>query len=135
MTTSALRQLGLGLLALATSGVACAGSEPEGAANGENAAGPTAEVLARVCASPCAGPMARVHVYRDAEKNIGRLRFDGDLGTCSHPPQIYFDAAGAETLTVPERPVTGPEDAAELDAKKAPQYDGVTLAETLRCPG
>ncbi len=132
MTTPALRLLPLTLAALA----ACTSPEPAGSgqpATAQDATDPSAEVLALVCASPCAGPMARVRVFRDAEKKVGRLRFEGDLGTCSHPPHIYFDAAGKETLTVPERPVTGPEDAAALAKQSAAQSEGLTLAETLRC--
>lgn len=91
--------------------------------------------IERVCTASCAGPLASVVVFRDAEGRAARIRFDGDLQVCSHPPRIYFDARGVETLTVPNRPVVpdSPE-ALELQAQQAAQIEGLSEAESLGCP-
>jgi hypothetical protein len=92
-------------------------------------------LIEQICRSPCAGPHARVALFEDGSGTLKRARFDGDLELCSHPPRIYYDASGAETLTIPNRPVTGDEEAARLHAQQEAQTAGLTEAETLRCPG
>lgn len=96
---------------------------------------PSPEVIAKVCAAPCAGDFARIEVYRDDEGRVARLIFNGDLEDCSHPPQVYFDAAGEETATIPEEPIEpGSQRATELLAKRDAELEGLNKAETLACP-
>jgi len=95
---------------------------------------PSFEVVSKICAGTCGGPFARIEVFRDAAGAVGRLLFDGDLEACSHPPRIYFDGAGAETLTIPMRPVVaGSPEAVKLAADQAAQTEGLIKAEVLPC--
>ena len=97
--------------------------------------GPSDAVLAKICASPCAGEFARIAVFRTAAGKIGALRFDGDLQQCSHPPRVYFDADGGEIVTIPERPVErGSEEAKRFAAQQEAAAAGMTEAESVRCP-
>jgi hypothetical protein len=106
----------------------------EGEGEGALPEDPSYAVMQKVCASPCAGSFAQVQVFRDAEGRVARLRYDGDLGSCSHPPRIYFDAAGEQTLAVAERPVeAGSAEAEDLAAKQAEQVEGLREAELLGC--
>jgi hypothetical protein len=74
-------------------------------------------------------------VLRDADGKVGKIRFEGDLQSCSHPPWIYFDAEGDEVVTIPEEPVEpGSPREQELTAKQESAMQGLTEAEELRCP-
>lgn len=110
------------------------GAVGEASAAGDLPSDPSAAVLARVCDAPCVGPSGRVTVFRDAEGRVARLRVDGDLKACSHPPRRYFDAAGEETLTIAERPVAaGSPEAEGLAAAQAAEIAGLAQAEILAC--
>jgi hypothetical protein len=97
---------------------------------------PSDEVVRKICkAAPCVGQFARLVVLRDADAKVGKIRFEGDLQSCSHPPWIYFDANGVEVVTIPEEPVEpGSPRQQELAAKQASAVHGLTEAEVLRCP-
>jgi hypothetical protein len=97
---------------------------------------PSDKIVRKICKkAPCAGEFARLVVLRDAAGEVGKIRFEGDLQSCSHPPWIYFDANGVEVLTIPEEPVEpGSARQQELDAKQAGAIQGLTEAEELRCP-
>lgn len=97
---------------------------------------PSYEVLTKLCSSAlCNGPMASLRVFRNAEGEVARMRFDGDLEACSHPPRIYFDAEGVETLSIPNEPVEpGSEKATAYQRKQAAEVDGLVEAEALGCP-
>jgi hypothetical protein len=91
--------------------------------------------VAKVCKSECATERSRITVFRAADGTAKRLRFDGDLERCSHPPRLYFDAAGRETLAIPEKPVTaGSAEAERFAAQQREEVDGLVEAETLGCP-
>lgn len=92
-------------------------------------------VLAKICAAaPCVGPLGRVEVLREDGKIVGYQHL-GDLGRCSHPPAVYFDAAGQELGAIPEEPVApGSEEARHFEAERLRLSRGGTKAETLRCP-
>lgn len=128
------------LVAATLGALACTGAtEPASSAASsakpdEDPNAPDPAALEKVCGSPCAGKFASVTVHRDASGKIGRFQFKGDLAVCSHPPHVYYDAAGVQTGTIAERPVTGPEDAEAFRLKIAEQLEGLTEAERLRCP-
>lgn len=97
---------------------------------------PLSRAVEKVCNHPCAGSLAQIAVFRDAANAVGRLRFDGDLEACSHPPRIYFDADGNETFAIPFEPiVAGSPEAKALADQQDAQTRGLTESETLRCPG
>jgi hypothetical protein len=100
------------------------------------ASGPSDEVVKKICeTAPCVGQFARLVVLRDADGKVGKIRFEGDLQSCSHPPWIYFDANGVEVVTIPLEPVEpGSARQQELDAKQASALQGLTEAEELSCP-
>lgn len=109
-------------------------TSPPATAERDAAVGPSYAVMQKVCASSCAGPFARVAVFRDEAGAVAKLRFDGDLDRCSHPPRIYFDAEGNETLTVANEPVVaGSPEAEAFAAKQAAELEGLDEAETLSC--
>lgn len=96
---------------------------------------PTFQVVREICKAPCAGRFGRLTIFRDADGDVGRIRFDGDLDACSHPPRIYFDAKGTEVLAIPEEPVVaGSAEAKAFADSQAAQIAGLTQAETLGCP-
>ena len=66
---------------------------------------PSFAVVQKMCATQCAGPMARLTMFRREGGELGVVRLDGDLQACSHPPRRYFDPTGKEVLTIPEHPV------------------------------
>jgi hypothetical protein len=91
--------------------------------------------VAKICAHPCGGNFARITVFRDASGAVGRLMFDGDLEACSHPPRIYFDAQGHESLTIPLEPVVPDSPKAkDLSARQDAQVEGLLEDERLGCP-
>jgi hypothetical protein len=90
-------------------------------------------VVAKICEHPCAGELASIAVFRDAQGAVGRYRFDGDLQVCSHPPRIYYDERGRNVLGVAHRPVEKDE-AEAIAQRQADAVAGFTEAETLRCP-
>jgi hypothetical protein len=92
-------------------------------------------MFARICReASCAGPFAKLELWRDASGGLGVVFFLGDLARCSHPPGIYFDAAGAVRWTVPMRPVVrGSAEHAELERKHAAEIEGLVRAESLLC--
>jgi hypothetical protein len=93
---------------------------------------PLDAAVARIVASepPCAGSRARIDVWRTPSGEVHRLYYHGDLMDCSHPPSIYFDAAGVELESVANEPVT---DAtrAHYEALHARHQASATKAETL----
>jgi hypothetical protein len=96
---------------------------------------PSFQVVREICKGPCAGRLARLTVFRNADGDIGRIRFDGDLDACSHPPRIYYDAKGTEMLAIPEEPVVaGSAEAKAFADRQAAQIAGLTEAQTLGCP-
>jgi hypothetical protein len=105
-------------------------------AKAEAAAGePSPAVLQKICTHLCAGPYATIAVFRDAQGVATRLRFDGDLQVCSHPPRVWYDAEGREVYAVGEFPVVaGSEEAKALIAEEEAAQAGTTEAESLRCP-
>jgi hypothetical protein len=79
--------------------------------------------------------MALLRVFRNAEGEAARIRFDGDREACSHPPRIYFDGAGNQSLAIPNEPVeAGSEAAKEFQRKQAAEVEGLVEAELLTCP-
>ena len=90
--------------------------------------------MQKVCATSCAGPFSRVQVFRDAGGRAARLRFDGDLQLCSHPPRVYFDAQGTQTLGIPNEPVeAGSAQARAYAEKQAAEVKDLREAEQLGC--
>lgn len=110
--------------------------EPVDSAVDSPADKPSEAAVRKICkTAPCVGQFARLVVLRDADGKVGKIRFEGDLQSCSHPPWIYFDAAGVEVVTIPEEPVEpGSPREQELSAKQASAMQGLTEAEELRCP-
>lgn len=94
-----------------------------------------ADVLAKICAkATCAGPFGRVEVLRKEGAIVGYLHF-GDLRRCSHPPAVYFDAAGEELGAIPEKPVApGSDEARHFEAERVRLSRGGVAAESLSCP-
>lgn len=102
------------------------GQPPADAGDPPRPSDPSFAVMQKVCASDCAGPYARVAVFRDSAGGVGRLRFDGDLETCSHPPRIYFDASGEATEHIPMEPIgKGTPEEADLRDRQAKQVEGL----------
>ena len=96
---------------------------------------PSFAVVQKMCATQCAGPHARLTVFRRASGEVGVVRLDGDLESCSHPPRRYFDPAGEEILTIPEQPVEpGSEEAKKFAADQEAAVAGMKEAESLYCP-
>ncbi len=133
----------LALVAL-LAGCASTSSEPKGEslpgqtrdADGETAPAIPAELakaFRTICKEPCQGQFARSVVFRDAEGKAQRIRYDGDLQACSHPPRIYFDGEGKTVLAIPMEPVTA-EVAEEIGRKQDAIVEGLTEAETVSCP-
>jgi hypothetical protein len=126
----------LGFIALSL--VACGSSPADPVVEPVNSSAnePSEKAIRKICKSaPCVGEFARLVVLRDADGNVGKIRFEGDLQSCSHPPWIYYDAAGVEVVTIPEEPVEpGSAREQELSAKQASALQGLTEAEELRCP-
>ncbi len=91
------------------------------------------QLLEKVCAAPCAGPLSSIAVFRDAAGHIKRLRHRPDPTLCSHGPDTDYDEGGQHASTVAERPVSS-EEAAVLQAERARALAGLTRAETLGCP-
>lgn len=89
--------------------------------------------MAAVCKEPCQGTYARNVVFRDADGRAKRIRHDGDIEACSHPPRVYFDLEGAVVYAVPMEPVTA-EEAEALAKKHAVAVEGLTEAERVTCP-
>ena len=102
---------------------------PEAAEPSAGPTDPSFALMQKVCASPCTGGFARVAVFRDSDGQVARLRYDGDIDSCSHPPRIYFDGEGTQTLHVAMRPVEAGSD----EAKQAEQIQGLVESETLSC--
>jgi hypothetical protein len=130
-----MRMLGSVLLA-SLFVVACGTSTSPPEQKPPPATAPSDAVVKKICKNaPCVGEFARLVVFRDAEGKVGKIRFEGDLQSCSHPPWIYFDADGVEVVTIPLEPVEpGSARQQELDAKQASALEGLTEAEELRCP-
>ncbi len=87
----------------------------------------------KVCqASPCGGDQSQIRVFRDdagAVKRLYRL-----YGACSHSPGIYFDPAGTETETIPEKPIMPGSDAEKtIKAKHDAQIGGLKHTDTISC--
>jgi len=94
----------------------------------------TNPVLKRVCSSGCSGKLARVTVWRDANGDVGRYQYHGDINTCSSPPMYYFDAQGNMSQTVPLVPVApGSPEAQRFQKMREGQLAGLTKAETIFC--
>ena len=92
-----------------------------------------AQAFETICKEPCQGKFARSVVFRDAEGKAQRIRYDGDLEVCSHPPRIYFDVHGNTVLGIPMEPVTA-EVAEEIGRKQDAIVEGLTEAESISCP-
>ncbi len=108
--------------------------EPALAADGGTKQDPSFAVMQKVCASDCSGRFASVTVFRDEAGKAVKLRFDGDHEVCSHPPRIYYDGEGRETLTVAEKPVVpGSPEAESIAAKQAAEVEGLNADEMLSC--
>lgn len=92
--------------------------------------------LARIKAdAPCAGAFARVIVWKDADGQVARLEFRGDLSVCSHPPLVWYDAAGNRLEVVPEEPVVpGSERARHFADVRARHTDGHTESGSVPLP-
>ncbi len=96
---------------------------------------PSWSAVAKVCKSACATERSRITVFRATDGVAKRLRFDGDLERCSHPPRLYFDATGRETLAIPNKPVVpGSAEAERFAAQQSKEVDGLVEAETIGCP-
>ncbi|MFH2009179.1 MAG: hypothetical protein ABI333_21500 [bacterium] len=95
-----------------------------------------AGVRKRICASVCSGRIATIRVWRDTKGRIGALKYDGDPGTCSHPPAIYFSPTGVERLVIPMKPVSvGSAEYRKVLALHDRETRGLRRAEELRCGG
>ena len=136
------------LLALVALLLACAPStgkpEPSGedpvvpeaaAASSSEPIDPSFEIVKKICASPCSGPHAMLVMFRRDSGELGVVRFEGDLQSCSHPPWLYFDPKGNEILAIPEEPVVpGSAEAEAFAAKQAAVVAGMKEAERFWCP-
>jgi len=104
-----------------------------GACGTTEAAAPPVASVTRICAADCAGPMARMSLWRDAGGAVALYVYDGDFDRCSHPPRIWFDKDGKELARVGSNPVPaggvaeGPPIQARLTA-------GLHESETIFCP-
>jgi cytochrome c peroxidase len=104
-------------------------SAPEAAAET-----PAEEVLRIVCNATCGGAFAFVTPYRDAAGRLVRLELRGDIRRCSHPPTLFFDAAGDQTAVIPNRPVVpGSDEALGLVAVREAQTGGLFAGPTISC--
>ena len=93
-------------------------------------------VVRTICsASPCTGKLARVLVWRDAKGRVGAFEVRGDIERCSHPPTLFYDAAGKQTGVIPMKPVTpgSPEAKGFLDTR-AKATKGLKQVDSVRCP-
>jgi hypothetical protein len=90
------------------------------------------EVLMKICAIRCGGPMSTIAVYRDGNGKVSRLlRL---YGACSHNAALYFDATGTPTETIPETPVVvGSDEAKAFESRGNRQVVGLQRAETVSC--
>lgn len=96
---------------------------------------PSYEIVKKICASPCAGPHATLVMFRRDNGELGVVRFEGDLESCSHPPWLYFDPKGNEILAIPEEPVVpGSAEAKAFAAKQEAVVAGMKEAERFWCP-
>ena len=92
------------------------------------------EVRRKICATHCGGANASIRVFRDSQRRIGSLRFDGDLGRCSHPPSIYFDPRGRQLGIIPFKPlVKGSPEHRRILGIHARHTKGLKEAETVSC--
>jgi len=95
--------------------------------------------LQKICASDCAGPMASVTPWRDAQGKASIFEYRGDLRVCSHPPLVFFDAQAKAILTIPEVPLN-PADPAqsarfkELHEKRTSLLKDLTRGKPEFCP-
>src|SRR4030095_1290116 len=98
-----------------------------------------AEILKKICASDCAGPMASVTSWRDAKGVAMIFEFRGDLRACSHPPLVFFDTEPKAVLTIPEVALN-PQDALQseqfkaLHQKREALLKGLTQGKPYPCP-
>ena len=94
-----------------------------------------AEALQKLCKKAvCSGNLSSVQVFR-REGRVVAYRHQGDLSSCSHPPDTYFDEAGNETGAIANHPLSrGSPEAAEISAKIESLRRGGEPAETIGCP-
>lgn len=88
-----------------------------------------AAVLARICAAPCAGPMARLRVWRDNTEAVKLVEFEGDLEQCSHPPVAWFDPVGTQVAAYGTNPGASPPKISREERVK-----GLHQTAVLFCP-
>lgn len=94
------------------------------------------DIVAKICASAtCTGDFASVQIWHGDDGAVGRYVYDGDVQACSHPPRIYFDASGKETLHIGMHPVaSGSDEARALSAKREAQVAGLEQSRRVSCP-
>jgi hypothetical protein len=111
----------------------------ESGGESSSASGATAastELVKKICATAtCAGPMARVTVFRDKTGAVRSLELDGDIRRCSHPPTLFFDASGNQVDAIPMKPVVpGSDEAKHFAAIRERHTRGLDGRETCFCP-
>jgi hypothetical protein len=96
-------------------------------------AGLSEAVLDKVCQMPCPGP-GSVTLLRNADKELSRILFRGDLEQCSHVSWVWFDVDGKERLSLDDRPVENNGQAQKNARLRGELEAGLTEAEHLDCP-
>lgn len=90
-------------------------------------------VMDMLCTQSCAGPRS-ITLLRDADHNLGRILFKGDVGQCSHVSWVWFDPDGTERLSLDDHPVGSEEQAAENARLRGELQAGLLESERLDCP-
>ncbi|NUP08831.1 MAG: hypothetical protein HOW73_22520 [Polyangiaceae bacterium] len=90
----------------------------------------------KLCAeSTCAGPRARLELWRTPKGELKRVLYDGDRDRCTHPPRFIFEASGKEHSSWSlerERPREAPLDYERIQAEI---LDGLTKSQIIVCGG
>lgn len=105
--------------------------------SGKAGAEENAAVLRKICEGTCSGRMAWIQEWRDASQ-ARVYQYQGDLSTCSHPPQIFYDAGGKELGTIAEFPVNSQDPVAtaklkEIQNKRTEWLNDLSPGKKLWC--
>lgn len=75
-------------------------------------------VIQKICATEFGGDMAQVAIFRDEKSSPKLLVLQPDISRFSHAPWTYYSPTGELLLTVPERPMSPEERAADPTIQK-----------------
>lgn len=140
--------LSLGASACGREGAPSATSAASGSAPSQTASAPRADehgppepvalpAVDAICKSaPCSGPMSTIEVWRTSKAAVGVYYHHGDIQRCSHPPSVFFDAAGKQLDAIPMQPVEpGSAEAQRFQSIRERHTRDLTLAERVDCNG